>query len=150
MQEINDSIRAAVKVEGLPERAEIGSWNDVLKAMEKYLVVELPRAVGGIIYSAAEPSVDERGKIWIRSDGNAGVLGVYYYIKGGWKPLAQHPDGEVIWIYGDSANPPEGYKAILEDDGYVDPSTVTQLKNRYIINPGSTDYIFYAARYIGY
>lgn len=150
MKIINDYLRGVVKIQNLPERAEFGSWLDVLQSLEKYLVIQLPQGVSGVVYSQEEPSDDLRGKIWIRLNGTAGIVGVYYYAKGAWKPMHNPPKGEIYWIYGDSSEPPDGFKAILEGDSYIDSATVTQLKNRYIQSADSSNYIYYAARFTGY
>ncbi len=127
MQEINDTIRAAVKIQGLPERVELGSWEDVLKALTEYLVVEIPKSATGVIYSSKEPSKDEREKIWIRSDGSGGSTQEYRYVRGKWQPAYDiHPD-VITWVYGDSENPPTGFEAILDGDGRIPSTDVNNL-----------------------
>ena len=150
MQKINDSIRAAVRIENIPERARFSSFEDMLNAISNYLSVEIPPTVTGVVSSSKEPDKDSRDKLWLRRDGSGGVLGIYYYAQAKWQPAYTAPDGTVQWIIGDSGTPPEGFKAILEADDVVDSTVVETLKQRYISIPNTTRYKYYAARFIGF
>lgn len=146
MPVIQDTIRGAIKVTDLPDRAAFTTWADFIKSLERYLAVELPVNVSGVIFDRSQPSEDNRDKIWIRRESNGDVTGLYIFSGGKWKPFYALAPNQVTWMYGDSGNLPDSFVLINTGDVVIEPDVVVHIKNQYLPKAGG-GWSYFAVRY---
>lgn len=122
--------------------------------IQKFLAnvyAEFPEGSQNVLYTNEQPKDSDRLKIWFRTTATGSFEGIYIYFKGKWNKI--YPlTGEIKWIYGDSSQPQDlGWKVINEDDNFMNPSEIAQLKSAYILKgDGSGSYVYYAVRYVGF
>ena len=146
----SDVVKGALKVSGAVDRQCFKSLQDFLTALPSLLSVEVPKNLSGVIYSTSSPSaVDDRDKLWVRTDVAGGIVGLYAFQGGEWHPLYSVIPGEVFWISGSSANVPDGFVLITAGDAVIPSDVVDVLTSRYV-PPGPGPYQYYAVRFIGF
>lgn len=148
MQPINDVVRGLL-VATVPERLCFNSMADLLRALPDLLSVEVPSSTGSLVVSSSDPGEDQRGKLWLRTTNSGGIIGLYVFQGGKWNPFYQFAPGQVMWLYGDSANIPEGLLLIEAGDDVVPAPVVAHLVPQYLPNGGG-GYSYFAVRYIGF
>lgn len=95
------------------------------------------------------PSTDDIDTLWARFDSGGNPMGWFAFIKGQWQRFYTPIPGEIRWIVGDSDNPPEGWKPIVEQGAGIDAAILAKLMLSYV--EISVDrYSFFAVRYVGY
>lgn len=83
--------------------------NAVLAAVAKYVEVVGPDGIAGMIISAAEPSVDDRDKVWLRLEDNGQPLGLFQFADDEWVQIPGLHQGAIILYSGETANIPSGW-----------------------------------------
>jgi hypothetical protein len=149
MPVINEVIRGALKLTQLPDRVCFTSWRDFVQALPDLLSVEVPESVSGVVVSADQPGDDDKEKLWFRRDFSGNFLGLYAFQNGNWHPFYNLAPNEVVWVFGDSGDPPDGFVVILPDDPVVPSAVVTHLINLYLPNE-SGSFAYFAVRFNGY
>lgn len=147
---IDNVVRGALRVNGLPELNCFRSFADFIKALPELLSVEVPEGAYGVTVGADEPGEQDRTKLWVRRDNSGGLIGLYAFQGGAWKPLYGPVPGEVKFIFGDSNIPPEGWEVILPGDGTMPSEVVNRLVSTYVPNVGTGGYYYFAVRYVGF
>lgn len=146
MKKIFDTVLGQLVLKEKPQGLEFGTPLELLELIEKLFSVQLPKdkAWDFVILGAQTPSIDDAGKLWIRTDANRNPLGLYLYVNDQWRLVTFGPYNRVEWFYGDAVQTlPGGYKLA---DGNV--PGVPDLKNKFIGT--APNYTFYAAVWVGY
>jgi len=150
MTQIRDTIRGAIKLNGLPERAVFTSWEEFIKALPQYLSVEVPAsAISGVVVSSSAPTEDERDKLWFRRNVAGSFVGVYAFQGGAWERFYTYAPGEVVWLTGNSASPPTGFRVIESGEPSLPTAVVNNITAQYVPISGG-GFAYYAALFIGY
>jgi len=97
-----------------------------------------------VIYGDKTPSADDKDKMWARFDNSGNWLGWYAWQKGSWKRVYNYRSDQVIWLYGNSNNIPDGFQLL---DGTA--AGAPDLSPQFTANQ-SGGYSYYAVRWIGY
>lgn len=149
MRIINDVIRGAVKVDGLPDRVSFSSWRDAILALPELLTIEVPPGAIGVVVGQDTPSEDDRNKVWYRRDKSGAYLGAYGFQNGAWHEIQQTGLQQVYWVYGNSLDVPEGFTVIEPGDAAVPEVVVNKIIGQYVPN-GVGGYSYFALRFSGY
>jgi len=149
MQLISDVIKGAIKLNQLPDRLKYSSWIEFIKDLPNLLSVEVPTSVSGVIVGSSYPTETDRDKVWYRRDSAGNLIGTYAFQAGSWRPLYQLAPGQILWLYGDSSDIPEGFIMIDVGDPRIPALVVNTLMPQYIPN-GSGGYEYFAVRWAGY
>lgn len=148
---ISDTIRGALKVNGLPERSCFTSFSELLAALPELLSVEIPIGSSGVIVGPDEPGEQDRGKLWLRRDNSGGVIGKYAFQGGHWERLYDVVTGEVRWIVGDSTQIPAGWELIEEGVAGFPSEVIDRLVSTYVPNVNIAGaYYYFAVHYVGF
>jgi hypothetical protein len=148
MATINSVILGALKVQDVPERASISTWEELIKSIPTFIGVELPTGISNVIVGNVQPQEEDRDKLWIRRDNNGTFIGFYAFCDGKWSPVYAIPPDSVVWFYGDSANVHDGFILIDDGDAQIPSYVVNALKAKYINASSGTGYAYFAARYV--
>lgn len=151
MSVIRNTVRGAIKVDNLPDRACFTTYVEFINALPQYLTVEVPNSITNVIIGSSPPGEDDKDKLWLRRDNSGRVIGLYTFQNGAWRPFDTSVVPGVInikWVVGNSANIPDGY--ILIESGNTDiPSNVVQsIIAQYVPNT-SGGFSYFAIQYIG-
>ena len=147
---IRNTIRGALKLNGLVDRECFTSWQQFLESFPSLMSVEVPENFGGVIAQSAEPSDDDRGKLWLRLDASGNFLAPYVFQGGKWEVLYSFAPGQVIWMTGNSTQVPRGFLLIDTGDQTIPSQVVTQLKNLYLPGSGGGFFAYFAVRFVGF
>lgn len=149
---IQDVVRGAIKVDSLPDRACFNSFEEFIQALPNYLSVEVPTKISGVLVSREPPSEDDRDKIWFRRNSSGAYAGIYAFQNGKWQRLFQFvQDGalEIIWVYGNSNQIPDGFVLIQDGDTQILSTVVHAIMGHYVPIVGG-GFSYFAMRYIGF
>lgn len=147
---IQDNIKGALKLTSAIDRQCFTSFTDFVEKLPSLLSVEVPASVSNVVIGPSEPGQDDIDKLWLRRDNNGSFLGWYAFQNGNWNPFYNLVPGEVVWLVGDSTNPPDGFTVIDTGDPTIPAYIVTVLKGLYIPSVISSGYAYYAARFSGF
>lgn len=119
-------------LKALPETQCFTNFTDFLKALPGLYSVEVPATVTNVIVSNSQPTSSQTTSVWIRMSASNAFIGIYVFSGGEWVQVSPAPQ-QVIWMYGDSDNPPAGYKT-TDDASAVEISATlaTALKALWI------------------
>lgn len=112
MPSSNNLINGKLTVLGLPDLECYESLKALLLDLPNILGVLIPESVTNVIVSNIQPTSGQRTSLWYRLSNGGTFIGLYIFSNGIWTQIVPVP-GQVTFIHGDSANPPEGY--ILTD-----------------------------------
>lgn len=145
-----DSLLGTVKIIGLPEKECFKSWAEFVKSLPEHLAVQIPTGFGAVIVSATQPDESQRDFLWVRRDNSGNFLGLYSFSGGSWKSIFLVPSSQtqIVWLFGSSATPPDGFTVIVPGDSVISSTVVNILIGQYV-PPGVGPYSYYAARYSG-
>lgn len=150
---IQDNVKGALKLNALPERTCFTSFQDFVEQLPNFLSVEVPASVSNVVIGPSVPSQDDIDKLWVRRDVNGNFIGFYAFQNGAWRPfynLVTQGAVQIIWLYGDSNTPPDGFTFIDTGDPVISPTVVVALKGQYVPNPLGGGFAYYAARFSGF
>lgn len=148
---IEDVVQGAIKLVGVPERACFRTWQEFIESLPRYLGVEVPASVSGVVVGPDSPSEDDKNKVWFRRDPSGVFLGIYAFQNGAWRPLYNYAPGEVIWIAGDSNAVPAGFTLIEKGDPTMPSDVVNAIVGQYVrVSGDPNSYLYFAVRYSGY
>lgn len=150
MPPINTTVRGAIKIDNLPERARFTTWLEFLEQLPDLLTVEVPSSISGVIVSIDEPGEQDRDKVWYRRDSAGRFVGVFAFQGGGWNLFYQFAPQQVIWTWGDSNTIPDGFTLIDVGDTVIPNSIVLAIKAQFVPNPVPPGYVYFAIRFSGY
>lgn len=146
---IQQIIKGAIKVQGVPESACFKSFPQLLNALGTYLTVEIQnQEFSNVVISNQQPGQADRGKIWWRIANSGSFVGIYFFVNGEWAQIFPAPN-EIFWLYGDSADPPEGFKFLEESDGILTGADYAQLIALAVPNGGVPPFKYFPAIYTG-
>lgn len=145
---INSVVLGALKVQGVPERASISTWEELIKSIPTFIGVELPTGISNVIVGNTQPQEEDRDKLWIRRDNNGTFIGFYAFCSGKWSPVYAIPDDGVYWFTGDSSNVRDGFVLIDTGDPVIPSYLVQALKAKYIPQSSGPGYAYFACRYV--
>lgn len=143
-----DVVEGSLKLRGLPDVACFTSFIEFLRAIPDYYGVEIPNSITNVVVSNIEPLDTQRDYIWFRRSNGGTFLGIYVYASGSWKQVAPAPQ-QVFWMYGDSRNVPDGYILVDNNNPNFTAGEVTALQAKYISDPSSTYFVYFATTYEG-
>lgn len=144
------SIIGALKVIGNPEGecATYQSFSELLAAIAQSLGVEIPnQSFSNVIISNVQPGSVDRDKIWWRMSNSGTFVGVYVFSNSTWVQVLPAPQ-QVFWLYGDSANPPDGFSFDAVATVFSAP-VYTALITNNALPAGAGPYEYYPALYVG-
>jgi hypothetical protein len=146
---IQQVIKGAVKVQGVPESACFDTFAQLLNALGTYLTIEIPnQAFSNVVISNQQPGQADRNKIWWRIANSGGFVGIYFFVNGEWIQVLPAPN-QIFWLTGDSANPPTGFKFLELSDGILTGTNYTELLDLAIPFGGVPPFVYYPAIYVG-
>ncbi len=116
----------------LPELQCYKNFTEFLKDLPNLYAVNVPATVTNVIVSPSQPTSSQTTSVWIRTSTDATILGLYVFSGGKWVQIAPAPN-QIIWMYGDSENPPVGYKTTDAISGaQISTGLATSLKALWI------------------
>lgn len=143
------SIKGAIKVAGVPDSACFSTFAELLRSLGSYLTVEIPnQTFSNVVISNVQPGQADRDKIWWRLSNSGGFIGIYGYSAGVWVQIFPAPY-QVFWLYGDSSNPPTGFRFIDGTEGIFSAPDYAELIAKAIPTGGPAPYTYYPAIYVG-
>lgn len=149
-RQINLVVSGSLKTKGIPQDVCFESFAELLKSLEKYVTVEVPRSITNVTVGDTPPGEDRRDNLWVRFDKSGNYLGNWVFVKGNWQLAYTFAPNQIIWMTGDSRVIPQGFKLVDENNGSV-PSDVAQvLQGQYVIatdNFGLPYYRYFAVTY---
>lgn len=152
MSVIRTTVRGAVKIDNLPDRACFTSWKDFIESLPNYLTIEVPTSITNVIISSNPPGEDDRDKLWLRRDNSGRALGFYTYQNGGWRPFDTSIVEGVInikWVVGNSNDIPDGYALVDANSVGIPTNVIQALMAQYVPNI-SGGFSYFAIQYIGF
>lgn len=142
-------INGAVKVLGLPDISCYTNIQEWAQDLANNMIVEIPAdELTGVVVSVSQPDASSTDKLWIRRSSSGVIIGGYVYSGGNWTQLFPPPN-QVFWMYGDSANPPDGYRFITQGDGTFTTAQYASLMTQAILAPNGIDYVYYPTLFTG-
>ncbi len=142
-------IKGAIKVQGVPESACFTTFVELLNSLGTYLTVEIQNQVfSNVVISNQQPGQADRGKIWWRIANSGSFVGIYFFQNGDWVQIFPAPQ-EIFWLYGDSSNPPAGYKFLEASDNLIPLADYNQLIALATPNGGVPPFSTYPAIFVG-
>lgn len=115
-------------LKSLPELQCFTNFMDFLKALPSLYSVVVPATVTNVIVSNSQPTSSQTTSVWVRMSASNAFLGFYVFSGGKWIQVSPAPQ-EVIWMYGDSSAPPDGYKTTDDASGVeMSAAAATYLK----------------------
>jgi hypothetical protein len=151
---IQQIIKGAIKVQGVPESACFKSFPQLLNALGTYLTVEIQnQEFSNVVISNQQPGQADRGKIWWRIANSGSFVGIYFFVNGEWAQIFPVP-GEIFWIgpspgHADSSDPPPGFKLLEASDGLFSPADYAQIIALAVPNGGVPPFSYYPAIFTG-
>lgn len=144
------NITGAVKVKDFPEEESLTTVSELLRSLEKYLLVSLPvEAITNVYVSADEPSVTERDIVWFRLDASGNYIGQFIYVAGTWVQM-QPPPGQVVLMSGRSDDIPTGYTLVQEGTPGFTDAMVAHLQTAWLAHPTDVDvFVLFHVVYTG-
>lgn len=142
------STRAEIKIDGLPDDYAYTDMRSFIEFLVDHLVVDIPNEITNVVMSATQPGDNERDSVWLRRNNAGSFIGIYLYSNGAWSQFFPAP-GEIVWLRGDSRNPPAGYRVIESGTPGFTDYEVAFYTNKYLQKEGDTYYIYYAATFTG-
>lgn len=141
-------VRGAVKVQDLPDLACFKSFEDLLKALEKYLVVEVPDSITNVVISAIPPENPSRDVIWFKLSNSGSFIGIFVFSGGEY--LQQFPAPKTIErFYGNSDEVPPGWEVISASTVGFTSAMVAKLQADWLRDSSDTFWLIYDAIYTG-
>lgn len=96
-----------------------------------------------VIVSSQTPDQEGIGYPWLEVDSSGNVNGFKYFVKGDWRQIYVLPPYHVCYLYGDPANPPDGWR-------YLD-GTVSGYENlSSLVKTLASGKKVYPAAFVGY
>lgn len=108
-----DVVKGALKIQGLLEDLCFEDVKELIKALPQYLSVEIPSSISNVVVGVEQPGAGQRDNLWVRTANSGNFVGVYVYALGQWRQIIPVPV-QLVRVYGDSRNPPEGYTLATE------------------------------------
>jgi len=144
------SIKGVIKVNGVPESVCFDNFTELLKSLGTYLTVEISnQTFSNIVISNVQPGQADRDKIWWRLSNGGTFIGIFYYGNSIWYQVFPAPFA-IFWLYGDSANPPLGYRFLDNLNPVIfSAPDYAQLIALAIPNGGPAPYSYYPAIFTG-
>lgn len=132
-----------------------GTPTEFIKSLTKILGVNLFINPGNdfVVVGHQVPAPEDKGRLWVRLSRSGVFQGFYMFIGGLWKRVHNYRSDEIIWMYGDSRDIPDGFQLINELS--IVPSEVrNHVMTQYLTNtaastPTNTVYSYFATIYIG-
>lgn len=93
---------------GLPQDFCFENVQQLIQGISQYFKAVIPDSITNVIVSNSQPTSTERDSMWVRLSASGTIMGIYFYTGITWKQVLPAPN-EVIWMYGDSADVPEGF-----------------------------------------
>lgn len=147
----NITVAGAVKIKNLTDLRCYKSFEDMLLDLVNNMILEIPTSITNVVISNQQPTDDKRESLWIRLNSAGGFIGVYLFSDGSWTLIYPIPSS-VYWFYGDSRNPPEGFRLMNGSNPlFTVGSTLLQgIMSKYVYDNTNTYYEYYAANFIGF
>lgn len=132
-----------------------GKPEDFIKQLLDILSVSL--AVGQnnefVVIGHQVPSEDDKNRLWVRLARNGSFIGFYLFVKGRWQRIHNYRNDEIIWMFGDSRDIPDGFELIDGTASTIPIDVQERLITQYIVDTtvsGAADvYKYFAVRYVG-
>jgi len=141
-------IKVPLKINGLPDLACFESFEAFLQSLPEFLVGEISGSVTNVVISNQQPGEDERDKIWFRLTNSGTFIGVYVFSEGVWVQLFPPPN-QVVWMYGDSRNIPQGYRIVDATNPNFTASAASIIMGQYIYDSSNTFFVYFAVTFEG-
>lgn len=122
MPSSNNIINGAIVLTGFPDIKCYQTLNELITALPSILGLSLDSSkLTNVVVSNIQPLSGQENFVWFRMSNGGVFIGIYIYSGGAWRQVFPAP-GQIYWVYGDSANPPNGF--ILTDDAGSIPAAV--------------------------
>lgn len=144
-----DTVKGAIKLEGLLESKCFSSWQELIKALPDMLSVEIPGSITNVIVGNTQPKDDQRDYLWVRKDNSGSFIGLYVYSAGKWQQVVPAP-GQVTWAFGDSREVPAGYALVQPGNSHFSDSEAATIMQQYIKHSSGAYYTYFALTFEGF
>lgn len=142
-------INGAIKILNLPDIECFTTLAEWAQTLAGNLSIEIDGDnLSGVVVSVDQPSANALDKLWIRRSASGTIIGAFVYSGGKWVQLFPAPM-QVFWLYGNSAQIPQGYRMITQGDGTFTTADFTKLIAQAILAPNGVDYVLYPALFVG-
>lgn len=149
-----ERILAALAITRIPPDLCWGKPADFIKQLVESLTVTLDIATNTdfVVIGHEVPSEDDKGRLWIRLQRNGSFLGFYLFVNGKWQRVFNRRSDEIIWMYGDSRNIPDGFQ-LVDDSSPVPTDVKDHIMKQYLVdtsvNSATPVYRYFALTYVG-
>lgn len=152
---VREKVLADLVIGRIPPDLCWGKPEEFLKAIEEAMdvILQLNSNNDFVVIGHETPSADDKNRLWVRLARNGSFQGFYLFVDGKWQRVFNRRNDEIIWMFGDSRNIPEGFQLI---DGTATgiPTDIQQhIIQQYKINEDvtgiATVYEYFAVRYLG-
>lgn len=145
---INDVVRGALKIDGMPETACFTSFEEFIRAIPNFIAVEVPLSISNVVIGSAAPGEDERHKLWLRFDTSNNFLGQYIFTKGQWQIAYTFAPNQLVRVVGDSREIDDGFK--LADNTVLTNDQANFLQLQWKRDPTDTFWEIFDVLFVGY
>lgn len=143
-----NTIAVPITITGLPQEFCFTSIADFLAVLQNNLFAQVPDTITNVLVSNTQPTAAQRTDVWFRIDNAGKFLGIYMFDGATWSQVLEAP-GQVTWIHGDSADPPNGFTVVDTGvPGFTAPE-IAHIKTFYY-PPGAGPYTYFAVVFTGF
>lgn len=141
-------IAGAIKFVDVPNDFCITNVTELIKFIHQHGKIELDASqITNVVVGVDQPS--DTTVIWFRISASGNFIGVYVFVQSQWLPVFPPPQ-QVIRMYGDSTDIPEGYQLISSGTPGFSAAMVTFLQTQWMPNPSSPgDWLIFDVVYTG-
>jgi hypothetical protein len=147
-REPGNVIAVPLKLSGLPEGYCFSSLEDLLKVLQNNLFAEVPDTITNVQVSNLQPTSSQRADVWFRLNSGGKFIGIYMFDGVTWRQVLEAPN-QVTWMYGDSADVPEGFQLIDTGHPSFTAPEIAHIKGFYY-PAGAGPYTYFAVTYVGF
>lgn len=145
-----------LQINKLPKNLCWGTPEEFVKKLIEILGVNIVTHEGSnfVIVSHVVPPPEDKGKLWVRTTSGGVFQGFFLFQDSTWQRIQNRRSDEVIWLYGDSRELPEGFQLIEPGIGGIASDVVDFIVTKYLKDPAAstptqTVYKYFAVRWIG-
>ena len=136
-----DSVEGTIELVNVPDTACYTSFANLLRDLQNYIQVRVPKSVTNVVVSNVQPLDTQRNSVWFRQSNGGVFMGIYLYSNGSWQQFFPVPRS-IYRVSGDSRNPPEGF-ITTDDANFLTSDQKDFLRATWMPDPTAQFYIIY-------
>lgn len=119
-------------LKALPELLCYKDFESFVKDIPNLFAIRVPSTITNVIVSNQQPTNSQTTSLWIRQSNSGSFMGIYVFAQGLWRQIAPIPN-QIFWLYGDSNNPPAGFKTTDDASGIeISATLAVALKAQWV------------------